>query len=535
MSRMKSSIGTLSLLAAAMFAAPSQAQTLQVLTAGSSAQFGPFAVAAYELATQGGVPASHYTVKTSGACTDSSGNPTNCAALVDTSAAGIPNEGGNLWVVWSSNGIWAYLSVDSTVGVRTFMNGATVQLAANLPLSSTTNFTYWADGSNDTAMPAAVYNAINGHTLTAANTDIRPEDALFATNNAINLGYSTSNRITSTFTSSSKATPVNFSLSSRSFATYPIGAAPIIFIANNGGPLASATDISTSSAQALFGGTECDASLLGGSSSSPISAVLREPLSGTMNTTEFTVFNLVGSGTGQSQETGVTTNPLNQNCASGGGSRFRGVGTGDVVNAVSNAANTNFIGYAFFSYESTGHKATYKYVTLDGVDPISTSYSNGDLPTCPVSGGSFSCPVPNGTSFPHLRDGSYKAWSIYRLIADPSDTNAQTLVAQAQASVNGSVPDFVPFSPVCDPAGVSDDTGLPVYRQHFTQVGVAPNDGPNQGTVVCAVSGGSYPYLALGGLDPSGANNEAGGDVGGAIVGPNTSAPVAPGPVGTRM
>jgi hypothetical protein len=63
----KAITGTLALAACAALAPGASAQTLQVLTAGSSAQFGPFAVAAYALAKNGGATAFHYTVK-SGAC-----------------------------------------------------------------------------------------------------------------------------------------------------------------------------------------------------------------------------------------------------------------------------------------------------------------------------------------------------------------------------------------------------------------------------------------------------------------------------------
>src|ERR1700760_2224265 len=84
----------------------SPAQTLQVLTVGSSAQFGPFAVAAWELARAGNVTAFHYTLKASAPCPG-----TTCYAWINDSrkvgANTIPPEPGNLWVVWSTNGIWA--------------------------------------------------------------------------------------------------------------------------------------------------------------------------------------------------------------------------------------------------------------------------------------------------------------------------------------------------------------------------------------------------------------------------------------------
>ena len=72
-----------------------------------------------------------------------------------------------------------------------------------------------------------------------------------------------------------------------------------------------------------------------------------------MNTTEFTVFEPGDPSTGHSQETGVSAtanNPLDKAC--GSGFRYRAIGTGDEVGDVEAHANT--VGYAFFSYESTG-------------------------------------------------------------------------------------------------------------------------------------------------------------------------------------
>lgn len=306
---------TLALALSAVLAPSSSAQTLQVLTAGSSAQFGPFAVAAYSLAQAGGAHAFHYTVK-SGACPGAS-----CWADVsDTRNASIAPEPGNLWVVWSTNGIWAYLSVDSTVGVRAFSAVPRAKLAmaalASLPLSATTNYTFWADATKDTAMTSTVYAALSGAAFTSANTDIRPEDALFATNRALNvLGYGNvadtrtghtgqfliGKAIVSFFTASAVANPVSFAIAGGAdpFSgtagpaeiTIPVGAAPIVFVANTlaGSTVAAASNITSANAATLFSGTNCAASLVTGATGA-INPVLRESLSGTMNTTDYSVF-----------------------------------------------------------------------------------------------------------------------------------------------------------------------------------------------------------------------------------------------------
>jgi len=174
------------LAAAAAVSIPAHAITYQikVLTAGSSAQYGVFAEAAFRLAEADG-SAQHYTVKSTQCASP------GCAFLDDSARnANIPNEPANLWVVWSNvtGNIWAYASVDSIVGTRSFLAvpRATLGLAASLPLSSTTNLAVWDDGSVDTALPAGVLAAISGSALTAANTDIRPEDALYVSSSTEN-------------------------------------------------------------------------------------------------------------------------------------------------------------------------------------------------------------------------------------------------------------------------------------------------------------------------------------------------------------
>jgi hypothetical protein len=558
----KAITGTLALAACAALAPGASAQTLQVLTAGSSAQFGPFAVAAYALAKNGGATAFHYTVK-SGACPGST-----CYAYLNDSRSITVNgtkqtiapEPGNLWVVWSSNGIWAFLSVDSVVGVRSFsaVPRATLALGAqsSLPLSATTNYTYWADGTKDTALTTTVYNALANKALTAANTDVRPEDALFATNRSLNsLGYGAvadprtghsgqyliGNAIKSFF-GTGVAHPVSFAIAGGADpfsgetgpteVTLPIGAAPIVFLAStvSGSTVAGATNITTTNAAALFDGLgNCVDTLVAGATG-PISPVLREPLSGTMNTTEYTVFEPGG----HSQELGVSAtanNPLDLAC--GSGFRYRAIGTGDEVGDVTGHANT--LGYSFFSYESTGGGKTDKYITLNGIDPINASYTNGALPTCPVSNGSYLCPIAGGQSFINLRKGTYPAWSIYRMVTDANgETNAKTLVAKAQSLVNNNIPDFVPFVPVCttSPTG-TNDPGLDVYREHFVPstiettpdtITITPNDGSLGSSVTCTVKRATLPALTLGG------GTEEGGDVGGIVKGPFTTSPTYPGP-----
>ena len=255
-----------------------------------------------------------------------------------------------------------------------------------------------------------------------------------------------------------------------------------------------------------------------------------------MNTVEATVFRrpTVDGGTGNaaigiSQEANVgLNNPLQGQAGtcilnpSGTSARYRGVGTGEVIdNGVcasnnDNAANCKVTGtyptaqdgiaYTFFSYGNISKEANqdeYGYLTLDGIDPIFSSYGNqvktgapvdpgqpadgavggpGVLPgaanlpagSCESGAAAFPCSEdliwapnptaqttnpPTGLSFPNLRNGTYPAWGILRVFSD-SGTGGQyaalsTLIASSNKTAVGFVPDYVPLASVasfCSPS-----------------------------------------------------------------------------------
>jgi hypothetical protein len=386
--------------------------------------------------------------------------------------------------------------------------------------------------ADEATLPSGILAAVQT-SFTAALTDIRPEDAKYATNRILaaydpvalkGLGYGVASANCPAATTligcqikgtwGGAATPVQFSLSGKkdpltllkvpATTTIPVGAAPIIFIYNNTGPGLSGggfTDITFSLATSVFNGTKGLASdLPGGVGANPLSVLLREPLSGTMNTTEFNTFRVslapgFAAAKG-SQEKGIDLstgvcpglgcpNPLN--LASGdGGARLRGIGTGQIISGNAGVGGilhlADSIGYAFFSFGNVaaiaGAGGVGRYVTLDGVDGISSAYTTGVLPTCTAP-----CPVTPGTSYPHLRDGSYRAWSILRLVTDKSGanlTNAQAIVTATQNEINSTVPDFVPVSATPD-----GDPGMPYLRSHFKISGVTAgtisNAGPENG------------------------------------------------------
>src|SRR5205807_8055326 len=107
-----------------------------------------------------------------------------------------------------------------------------------------------------------------------------------------------------------------------------VGAARIIFITNRQGALANVTDATEAQLQQAFSGVKCSGNVFAGGGAGDIQVYLREPLSGTMNTTEYTVFRYPDCSviptvplsrlfrypacSGNSQATGVAgQNPLN--------------------------------------------------------------------------------------------------------------------------------------------------------------------------------------------------------------------------------
>ena len=535
MTRMETIFAALVVVGISSLPLPVQAQTIKVILAGSSAQWQEVALAAYKsgaCVSGGTAPCFHYTAKNFNL------NDTRPTVKGGTTAT----DQGNIWIVWDSNttstNVWAFIKVDSGVGVRCYyaqprcnINISTFPAAGNLIGSN-----IWGDNSTDSTPPANVQSLFTSGTLlvNAAATDIRPEDALFATCRAnsqlgggvdglAGLGYGTNSSgvcpkfgatlaslegtdIKSAYPlSTSTAHVVAFQLSGKDpftgtniplGSTVTLGAAPIIFITARTGALASVTNATDAQLQQVFGGINCNASAFGSSFSGTIQAYLREPLSGTMNTTEATVFRYPNA-SGVSQETGVNAvNPLASACASGG-SRFRGVGTGEVVNWVlnSNADNgTDGIAYTFFSYgnvSSIANSASYGYLTLNGVDGIFHRYgttidpgqpsiagalpSTANLPaTCAGGAGSFPCAESKiwsgNLSFPNLRNGSYRAWSALRAVSNGTAlASLQQLILGAQAYAVSTTPDFVPAV-----KQGTTDPGLALLRSHYTQEGVAP-------------------------------------------------------------
>jgi hypothetical protein len=572
MTRIKFLLAALAVAAVAAVVPAANAQlNVHFVGSGSSAQFTMAAIATDQAAINlntanygGAETVQHWTIK-------------NGVTVGDTRDSRILPELGNIALVWLQNGsgtvtdIWATVSVDSTVGVRTFSlqqtNGSGGQLQINQTagtaggsLISPNNL--WPDNNADVALTANALAAVNtsvsgGVHVNVGLTDIRPEDALFATTRALSalntttyagLGYVGPTKfigapINTDQGTGTVATPISFALSGKAdpishvtvpaYTTIPIGAAPIVFITNNGGTFSISNLVSgvipgtksagPYSAEQFFGGlVACDthATAFGGpgdGAGTPLTVFLREPLSGTMNTTEFSLFRSFGNPDG-SQETGIINptrspyNPLALPCPTHG-IRERAIGTGEVVGKAGSYGLLNVpnsIGYIFYGFANAS-KLTgsgFNYLTVDGVDPLALPGTvNQELPNCTGT----TCPSTlwtGGLSYPHLRDGTYKAWSIYRWLVYNTDTDAYgpTAVAQiAQDYVDQDIADFVPF------LTSTGSDGLSVYRSHFLPKGVLG---------VVANNGNLTGANSLNNGDTLGGGPEAGGDVGGLIEGP---------------
>ncbi|MGC1374382.1 MAG: hypothetical protein WA824_19760 [Candidatus Sulfotelmatobacter sp.] len=533
MTRIKTMFALLVLAAIVNVVPKSQAQTVKVVLAGSSAQWQTLALGAYNAGncvSGGTAPCFHYT--------NSSFNLNDTRPT--TKGGTTATDTGNIWIVWdsaSTPSVWAFIKVDSGVGDRCYF--AQPHCNISIPTfpapSNLIGSTLWGDNSSDTTPAANVQALFTSGTLlvNAAASDIRPEDALFATCRAnsklgggadglAGLGYGTEasgvcakfgatlaqlegSDIQSAYPgSTSTAHVLTFAISGKDpftgtaipvSTTVSVGATPIVFVVSRTGALAGAKNATDAEVQTLFSGANCDGSVVGGSGGA-ISVYLREPLSGTMNTTEYSVFRYVNI-SGASQETGVAAqNPLSKNCTAGG-SRYRAIGTGEEVKSVLNS-NTNHsndgIGYTFFSYgnvSSIANNAEYGYLTLDGVDGIFHQYYTTGTPIDPgqpatpgvmpgaanlpaACAGAFPCPEgkiwSGNLSFPNLRNGSYRAWSNLRSISNGVALAAlDILVKGSQTYVTNSTPDFVPAVKVG-----SVDPGLPLLRSHYLQEGVAP-------------------------------------------------------------
>jgi len=555
-----------------------QAQKVKVMFAGSSAEWQTFALGAYNsghCVSGGTAPCFHYT---NGSFNLTDTRPTHVGLSANVDA-------GAIWIVWdsaASPNVWAFIKVDSGVGNRCYFANPACVVGQNPFPAAANSITVWPDGSTDSTPPASVQALFTGSTVSVnvAATDIRPEDSLWSTcrtnsqlgsasvgggDGTDGLGYNNNNNpgvcpafganknalvgnaVASGYpASTSTANVLAFALSGKDpftgstvpkYTTYSVGVDPVTFIfSRNGGQLSSLSDITDAQAQTAFSGGSCDASAFG-LNAKGIAVYIREPLSGTMNTTEATVFRrpvVGGTVLGISQESNVNgANPLtgtSVTCPSsdGKGGRWRGIGTGEAVKSVLNSVHNNGVdgvAYSFFSYgnvSTIASSASYGYTTLNGTDPIFSTYYNGTgsaydpgQPTAYGSGGlpgakdtpcgSFPCAEnqiwAGGLSFPNVRSGAYRAWSLLRIVSTGTALSAaETVIKNSQQYVVTTTPDYIPAVAVKNVVingSKFTDPGIAIVRSHYQQL-----DGDGNTIGKAPVNAGK---------------TESGGDMGGCI------------------
>jgi len=456
------------------------------------------------------------------------------------------DEKGNIWITWSKGtgtcaapvgafNIYAYMQLDSVVGDKCYFLASTSGASGCIQILTIAAGTAGANllGAGfgpDTAIPAAVISALNNQRYFVIGTDIRPEDAKFAskrmftacgtaltrepfgtssTYSTKGLGYQTAVTGVGTkvlsFFSTKLFNVIDFNITGtdpitakpvRAFHVSTVGAQPMIIAvspvpASNTG-IGAATDISRETLASFLDGTLGRATdLQGPTSANAVTALIREPLSGTYNTTEYSIPNSVEFKTSQDANNCngavVASNPMDVPSANGkvaGAARKRVIGTGEMV-AELQAAVTDTIGYYFWSVgnSSAFTSTTGKYLTVDGVDPIQDSYTNGVIPA-----------TGTGVTFKHLNAGDYPIWSALRLVSTtPVPVGVTNLINGAQ-TLNSTQHDFVTLA------------NLKVWRSHFPISSIGILSAANGATINTAND------LCVGGLA------ETGGDAGGATI-----------------
>jgi hypothetical protein len=492
-----------------------------------------------------------------------SNNSASCAwststkdvVATDTSTGASLSDAGTAWAVWvpssgntcASNAtpatLYGYLNTDSVVGDRCLFNAqAGRHCSISYSAAAGAAPSGLIEGSKEVSLPSAVASSLTSSIVNAAGTDIRPEDAEFAVTRALTpcgssttegggsiapylgLGYSNGGSILSHFSGSS-FNVINFALPS-TFFVQPVGVDPIVVTVNSTDPSGTGFNIpgtASISRAALAGYLDGSIGTTGAAAgkgqigvAKPSTVIVREPLSGTYNTMEYNIPNSRAYQT--SQDVGVNqlssqvncsgsvpaSNPMAIENATAGSFRYRAIGTGQELSET--FATNDALGYAFWGLSNfAAAPATSKYLMVDTIDPILTTYHEGVIPTTQAE--------LNGITFEHILDGSYPIWSLLRIVTVDTTTRgtAKTLaIAAAQFSTvsatGTSHPDFVTYY------NTKGQISLNLERSHFAPPGIS-FPGSN-GIADRPGNGGVSFYNGQGACTAT----EAGGDVGGTII-----------------
>jgi len=516
------------------FAAPLNTQTLQANIAGSTAFWSEAGIAAYTLGAG-----------TTSCAWTTSATSLGSAYVLDQRVPNIPAyfpfsiDYGPLWVTWSpgstgtcaapsaDSAVWAYIALDSVLGVRCLFAQPQCTLA-----TSATAETAGANalpGITDTALPASVLTAFANQIITIAATDILPVDAKFATYSTlaqcgslgkgtqfIGLGYGPGPFAQQPVYSYFSQYYVNVNdfnvygtdgatgLPVPSYTITPVGAKPVVIAVNTTNPSgfgsSQLTNVNRTDLGLMFTG-------IFGRTADPfkqqfagtgatyygLSAFIPAPLSGAYNVVEHSVTNTKelyrSLDIGNCDPYGApAANPLITSRTIGGtaSNRYRVIGTPEMISQLE--TTTDSIGFEFWSAENFANVTNLKYLTVDGIDPIQNNYIDGAIP----QGANLA-----NVTLSHVADGTYPIWNEERLISYASGASAAaTLAGYAQAQVTfgtgATHPEFIP------------DAQLNVFHMHFAPVGIdfnATNTASN-GPKICG----------------PGSNAEDGGDAGGVVM-----------------
>lgn len=467
-------------------------------------------------------------------------------------------EGGNIWVAWQPGtgtcaapagafNVYAYLQTDSVVGDKCFFANPSCNLEIAAPGAAPANLLVGITDNTPAGLPAAVQALILHLPFTAAGTDIRPEDAKFATfrmfttcgsqitraplyqdpslgapagsqfQYVTGLGYQTSTpnvgAQVKSFYSAKLFNVLNFNISGtdpftgravQAFAVTNVGAQPVVVAVNPsnangfGDPLVTNVPrgVLARYLDGTLGRTDDAVPQNSGAPVAPAAAtaLIREPLSGTYNTMEYSIPNTIESQTSQDDNncTGSTfnLNPLHAPGIFAGSFRNRVIGTGEMTAEIQ--AVKDSLGYFFWS---TGNAAKFtefngRYLTVDGVDPIQEEYTAGVVPTAGNS-------LLGNVTFSGIKNGSYAIWSVLRLVSAPGNPGVAALQAAAQSRISPTQPDFVLLSQ------------LQVLHSHFAIPSIGVGAAP-----YATISNGNTADICGNGV----ALAEFGGDVGGLVI-----------------
>jgi hypothetical protein len=547
-------------LAVAFFAnaSVSHAQaSVQYLATGSSALFLELGQAAAALSDTG----CYWTKKTP---------PSGTTISARDTRVGSPgtDETGAIWVTWGPGSgscatpagtyhVYAEMNLDSVLGDRCFFmvdSGGVAGCTQIITVPGSVGGvggtagdspSQLGSGYTDTIIPQPVVTALNNQRIFVAATDVRPEDAKFASARMFTpcgqgiyrnpyiqtsyltygLGYQTGTTgvgVTLLDSTGKQFHVIDFNISGNdpitgsalpsnvaNYTVSTVGAQPIVVVVSPvptaGTGIGAANDIPSSTlAEFLLGGYGRSTDLIGPTSANPVTVYIREPLSGTYNTMEFSnpnsnqfksqqdLFNCSGST--------FATNPMSIPTAFGaisGASKQRVIGTGNMVAALKAHSAGDSLGYFFWSAANGSGFAptTAKYLTVSGVDPLADSYSvtNGVLP------GNGTVPL-SAVTFKNLNAGDYSIWSALRLVSVSPTPAGVTAVINGAQTLSSTQNDFIPLS------------NLKVWKSHFNLLGLGITNNSNGNTVNPATPGD------LCGITPLSSNPEGGGDAGGATM-----------------